>query len=199
MLSANLTIAASLPDVHIQSRIHRTATGGLPPQHLTLPAGNAGTLTTRSQDDAGVVTLSDGHGIQSGDKVDVYWDGGVRFGMDAGVVGNEINIQSGAGDVLPPVDTAVVLTKQVVIDLEVHTDYLLVIAACSTQRTHLEFRSDTSLLGNQKLAADQTWWYVAGLSDDPFSEGTIEKICASNGSSTDAATLKIGGLYDSTP
>ena len=80
MLSANLTIAASLPGVHLQSRIHRTASGGLPPQHLTLPAGKPGSVDYRAGDDWANF-LCVGHGIGPTDTADVYWADGVRYGI----------------------------------------------------------------------------------------------------------------------
>jgi len=68
-----------------------------------LVAAQTGTLTTRTDDNTGVVTLSTGHGIVNG-KVDVYWATGVRYGMDATVATNAVSIDGGAGDVLPTQD-----------------------------------------------------------------------------------------------
>lgn len=66
-----------------------------------------GSLTTRTDDDTGVVTLSTGHGIETADVVDVYWSGGMRYGMTATVSGVEITVDGGAGDNLPAEDTAI--------------------------------------------------------------------------------------------
>jgi len=200
MLNAEMTIAFALPGVGIQSRIRRTANGGLPPQHVSLPAGNAGTLSTRTDANTGVVTLSAGHGVQTGNKVDVYWDGGMRYGMTATVSGNDVTIDAGGGDDLPDESEAVVLTKQVTISLEFNSNNLVVIAAVADQRTHLEFHdgATTSILGKE-LTADEAWSHIAGMGyANPFGSQVVEEIRASNGSATAVATLKIGGLYDST-
>ena len=75
-------------------------------------AAQTGTLTTRTDDDTGVATLSTGHGIETADVVDVYWSGGVRYGMDATVATNAITVDGGAGDALPVQDTAVTVVVQ---------------------------------------------------------------------------------------
>ena len=61
-----------------------------------------GSLTTRTDDDTGVVTAATGHGIENGDVVDVYWIGGMRYGMDVtDVTGSAITVDGGTGTVLP--------------------------------------------------------------------------------------------------
>lgn len=83
-------------------------------QTVDLPAGKAGSLTTRTDDDTGVVTVASGHGITASDFVDLYWSGGNRFGVDVtAVTDTTISINIGSGDNLPAQDTAVVITKQV--------------------------------------------------------------------------------------
>lgn len=81
-----------------------------------IPATQQGTLTTRTSDSAGVVTLQSGHAIATSDIVDLYWDGGARYGMEATVAGDEVTVSGGTGDALPPVSTALTMAKQVLID-----------------------------------------------------------------------------------
>lgn len=68
-----------------------------------------GELTTRTDDDTGVVTaVGTGHTIENADVVDVYWAGGVRYGMDVtDVTGAAITVDGGAGDVLPAQTTTI--------------------------------------------------------------------------------------------
>jgi len=77
----------------------------------TLPALVAaqcdGTLGTRTDEDTGIVTLSTGHGIATSDIVDVYWAGGVRYGMTASVSGVAVTVDGGAGDNLPAQDATI--------------------------------------------------------------------------------------------
>lgn len=83
-------------------------------------AAQTGTLTTRTDDDTGVATLSTGHGIETGDVVDVYFAAGVRYGMDATVATNAVTVDGGAGDALPTQDDAVTVVEQT--DWEVNFD-----------------------------------------------------------------------------
>lgn len=69
----------------------------------------AGTLSARTGDSVGTLTIT-GHGISTGQGVDVYWNSGsnARIGCVAGTVsGDNIPITSGAGDVLPASSTSV--------------------------------------------------------------------------------------------
>lgn len=93
-----------------------------------LVAAQTGTLTTRTGDGIGVATLSTGHGIESADVVDVYWAGGVRYGMVATVSGNAITLDDGAagaggaGDAFPVQDTAVTVVVQTAIEINFDGD-----------------------------------------------------------------------------
>ncbi len=80
-----------------------------------------GALGTRTDADTGIVQLSSGHGILTADVVDVYWVGGVRYGMDATVATNDVTIDGGSGDSLPAQAFAIAaVVKQ--IDWEVNFD-----------------------------------------------------------------------------
>jgi len=72
-----------------------------------------GTLTTRSDDDTGVLTMDDGmHGIATGDVVDVQWADGSRLAITVGTVaGTTVPIDGGRGDVLPAESTAVTVVR----------------------------------------------------------------------------------------
>src|SRR5688572_26126622 len=74
----------------------------------TIPVAVAGVLTTRTDDDTGVITTTSAHGLQVGDRVDIYWDVGIRRGMLVSAVGSATTItvgtgvgDVGAGDVFP--------------------------------------------------------------------------------------------------
>lgn len=92
-----------------------------------LVAAQTGTLSARTDDDAGVATLSTGHGILTGDVVDVYWDGGVRFGMTATVSTNDVSLDGGAGDNLPIQTTPVTVVEQTAIEVNFDGDTLEII------------------------------------------------------------------------
>jgi hypothetical protein len=85
----------------------------------TLQPGKAGTLSTRTDDDTGVITAT-AHGLSVSDVVDVYWSGGRRYGMIVSSVADANNVtvgtaggDVGAGDAFPIATTAVVITERV--------------------------------------------------------------------------------------
>lgn len=74
----------------------------------SIPAAKSGTLTTRTDDDTGILTMTSGHGITTGQKLDVFWAGGSRRNMTVGTVAtNSVPIDLGSGDNLPAASTAI--------------------------------------------------------------------------------------------
>jgi hypothetical protein len=129
MPTAKITSTLSIGGVSMYSSITRTEEGQIG-QEVTLPKATAGTLSTRTDDDTGVVTLASGHGLRVSDVVDVYWDAGIRYGMDVTAVnGDDVSVNLGAGDVLPAQDTAVTVSKQVTVNTDFDGDDMVMIGA----------------------------------------------------------------------
>jgi hypothetical protein len=174
----------------------------------TLPAGKAGTLTTRTDDDTGVATLSGGHGIVTSDVVDVYWSGGSRYGMDATVAVNAVTIDGGAGDNLPAQDTALVVTKQVQVTISMDGDNVALFGVkaefadqASTDKAQVTFHDAADdVIAHLDLNANQlTIIDVEGGDTNPFAGDPITYARATCGSSSAACTLKMVKAQDSTP
>lgn len=88
--------------------------GGLEAIEEPIPIAWASTLSTRTDNNTGILTMDDAeHVIATSDKVDLYWtndDGtlGTRRGMTVGTVsGVTVPIDLGAGDNLPAADTVI--------------------------------------------------------------------------------------------
>lgn len=77
---------------------------------LTVAAATPGTLTTRTDADTGIITLTGGHGLSSGTG-DVFWNDvttgikGSRRGMTWTVAVNALTVDGGTGDDLPATST----------------------------------------------------------------------------------------------
>src|SRR5689334_22516911 len=96
----------------------------------TINAGLAGTLTTRTDNDTGVVTVASGHGVTASDTVDLYTSAGVliRKDMDVtGVTGTTISIDLGTGSNLPTLNDPVVISKQQTVNTSIDGDALKVL------------------------------------------------------------------------
>lgn len=198
MPTTSASMSARIGGVSVSGAVSRTA-GGQISQSVSLEAGHAGSLTTRTDNDTGVATLSTGHGIVTSDKVDVFWTGGLRYGMTATVATNAVTVDGGAGDNLPDALTAVVVCKQVVIDTDFAGDDIDLIVAGADRRCHLHFQqNDGTTLLAVKVEAGEFWeWHSDGNFTNPLAGAAVGKACVSNGSSAGACELRLGVLYDS--
>jgi len=194
-ISSNVSLAG----ISIQSLITREAAGQIS-QQVELPAGKAGTLTTRTSNTVGEATLGTGHGIATGNVVDVSWDGGVRYGVTVGTVaGNVVPLtDSGNGDNLPAQGTDLVVSKQITINTDFDGDDAVMFAVHSTKRSHVDFQDSGGLsLEAVDLPSNEVWWWAEGTGEtNPLSGNAVDRVKVSNGT-IEAATLKIGVLYQS--
>lgn len=151
----------------------------------TLAAAKTGTLTTRTDDNTGVVTGLTGHGVATSDLVDVYWTGGCRYGMAATVSGNAITLDGGAGDNLPVVNTAVTFMEpQLETFIAAAADVQAIVVGCVAQAVAV-FRSDapaTVLAAVVTADSDYVW---DGTTSTPLGDDLVE-VYLSHGDSTGA-------------
>jgi hypothetical protein len=104
-----------------------------------IDAAKSGTLSTRTDNDTGIATLSAGHGITTGSKVDVYWTGGKRYGVTVGTVsGNSVPLDLGSGNNYPSQSTAITVCLRIVEPFLVDGDDVVNAAiTCSNRATVL--------------------------------------------------------------
>ena len=198
--TAQLHTVTQIGGLSIEGVTTRTGDGQLG-YEIDLPAGTAGVSENKTDADTGDVTLEAGHGLSNSDTVDVYWAAGMRYGMDAQVATNVITLDGGSGDDLPANGTAMVVTLQVQINSDFAGDDVKMIVAQCDQRAHIDFQdSGSASLAAVELPADEQWDWVdeQGIAN-PLTGNPVDDIFASNGSSTTAAVLQIGVIYDSTP
>lgn len=207
MPSVQVNISAQGGGVAINGQITRTVNSA-PAFEVALPAGKAGTLSTRTDNTTGTLTMSDaGHGISTGAIADLYWDGGARYGMTVGTVaGTSVPIGGaaslgGTGDNLPIATTAIVACVRTVIGpLTLDGDNCSIAVAClkvaegSLGKGHIECQdvadaviAALDLVGNEPQIVRQNNTDLA----NPLTGNVITEIHASNGSSTVAGTLQV--------
>jgi hypothetical protein len=210
-MDANINLNVECGGIRVNRTYTRSADHPNPYQPAAIPAAKAGSLTTRTSDTAGVVTCSPGHGLTTGMIVDVYWAAGVRYGVAITVATNAVTLADGdhtAGAVLPAQATAVVLCQQVEIATAIDGDNASVFlasleydAVSAAYGGHIHFcESDDSSVADFDLAADKPLF--VDLDQDianPLTGDPIAVCYASHSDTTQAATLKIVTLEDSTP
>jgi len=199
MPTASLSYYTNLGGLAIQAALSRTASGQISHQ-LTLAAGKQSTAWTKTDANTGTATLASGHGIIQDDKVDVFWDGGVRYNMDAiTVAGNDVTVDGGAGDDLPASDTTMVLCTVTELDTDFDGDLASLIVAHTSRRGHMTFLdSGDAVLHAVELPADEGWYWAdeQGVTN-PLTGNPVDRVQVSNGDPTNTSTAKLGVLYDS--
>lgn len=106
----------------------------------TIPAAKTGILTTRTNNTSGEITMdSAGHGISTGDRVDLFWADGQCYGAVVGTVaGAAVPIASVAGGSnLPAEDDAITVCKCVDAPFGFTGDNLTALAVYSAVRGYV--------------------------------------------------------------
>ncbi|WP_254512854.1 hypothetical protein [Anatilimnocola floriformis] len=176
---------------------------------VPVPKAIAGSLTTRTDNDTGVVTVASGHGILDTDTIDLYDADGLLLRKDVdvtAVTSTTITIDAGTGTNLPTQGTAVRVAKQKVISpvffdasgVQAFAVQLSVPGAVTAGRVNF-LSSVPASVGNFELVANVGLVFnVAGGVANPLS-GDAVKVTASNGSIELDGTLTIISMEDRTP
>lgn len=192
---ARTTITTNVAGKSISSVIERTQEDARGVT-IDLVTGKAGTLSTRTDADTGILTVASGHGITDTDTVAVFWEGGSRYNVDVtATTATTISIDVGSGTDLPVATTAVVVSKQSIHNIAIVGDSLEVFAVGSRQRVSVEFwsASPASLLRYDIPTSEGRHWVKSTDVTNPLAGDTVATVRVANGS-TVSATLDIGIL-----
>jgi len=193
-ISGNVQLAGLAMNLDVS----RTQEGQIS-QDPILHKGFVGSLTTRTDDDTGVVTVAS-HDILDTDYVDIYWDGGVAYGGDVTAkTGTTIDVDLLSGDNLPDVSTAVIISKRTQIAIAFDGDDLAMIAAYSASRGHIVFETSVPAdIHNVELLAGDAWYWVSGMGwTNDLAGDPVAFVQATTADTDDDTQLLIGVLYSS--
>jgi hypothetical protein len=144
-----------------------------------LPAAKDGTLTTRTNDTSGTLTMAASHGITTGARLDLYWTGGSRYGITVGTVAtNAVPISGGAGDNLPAEDaeiTAMVPVLETFVVTGADLEFLQV-GSAAPQATAVFREADTTLVlavNTDGSRAGYVWESTNNVTN-PFAENVAD-------------------------
>lgn len=200
-IQGKLSLTLSLPGVSISATVSRPAAGGVPPQEVSLAAAEDGSLTTRTSDTAGTLTMDDaGHGITDGDSIVIFWAAGVAYKATVGTVsGTSVPFTGADGDVLPAQDTDVTVDVIEELDVDFDGDNLELFAANMDRRGFIIFEdSGDAELDAEELIANEPYLYVDGMTaSNPLTGNPVDQVLIANGDSSNTATFKMGGTYNS--
>jgi hypothetical protein len=192
-------LAAQLPGVHVNVSLAKTATGSIA-QSQALAAAKTGSLTERTLDTAGELTMTTGHGITDGARIAIFWSGGCAYlGTVGTVVGNAVPFTGAAGDNLPVEDTAVTVQVMTPLDVDFDGDKAEIVAASFRRRGVVVFEdSGDAVLDAGDIAAGEGYVYVSGLSQsNPLAGNPVDQVWVASGDSDGTNAFVLGVLYQS--
>jgi hypothetical protein len=204
MPQATAQLFLSLGGIQVNGTFLRTAVGQLSDQ-LTpdkLVAGAAGTLTTRTSDTAGIITLASAPTLVNGNKFSIVWaNGSVLTATVTGVSGNAVTFNSAIGDVLPALNAAVVASLLLTVVAPFNGDLVEMMGAVCTNDAAIGFYDATpTLLLRLKLAGGtpqgEPWFWVknSGVTN-PLAGHIVATVSVGNGEA-ESGTFNLAALYD---
>lgn len=165
-----------------------------------IPAAKVGQLTTRTDNDTGVITMVAGHGFATSDRLDVYWDGGSRRGMAATVAVNAVTVDGGYGDNLPTNLTAVTVGKAQEEELLFTGDNALAIVMFGAALGSISIcdAAGLELYGREVGAASQGEqsfeWHEGNGTTNPIAGEDVAKVFFSHSDSGGAKEMRLAIL-----
>lgn len=170
---------------------------------MSVPAAKSGSLSTRTDGDTGELTMGGGHGITTGDRLDLYWSGGCRRGITVGTVdGNAVPIDGGAGDDLPAQSTAITAM------VPVEASFPLTVADAQAVAVKANTISQFTLCEDDDSESysfyvepvvqgqEQSEWWADGFGASPLTETAITKVYLSHGDVNSARTMTAAYLSE---
>lgn len=194
--SARIVTRATVAGVTIESIFNRSDELEQAFQ-AELPPAIEGVLTTRTGDTAGVITVSEGHGITDADTIAIFWEDGSSFAasVDA-TTATTITIDALSGDSLPTQDTAVVVGKEQVHSLPFDGDDLSVLAVGCRLRSSVSFEDGSMLEFRYDLQSNEgRLWFAGSDATNPLASESIDSVRIANGGLI-AQVVSIGLLID---
>lgn len=146
----------------------------------TVLAAQPGVLTTRSTDSTGSLTMTNaGHGIVTGQRVDLYWTGGKCYKAVVGTVsGTTVPIASVAGgDVLPAAASSISvgICNQVAFNVVGDDMEVLAFGAAANGYLVLETAGSAVELAQYQAANTGYLWTSSDGTTNPLATDTITK------------------------
>lgn len=164
-----------------------------------VPAAKTGSLTTRTDNTTGTLTMSAGHGINTGNRLDIFFDGGCRYGVVVGTVAvNSVPFSGGGGDNLPVATTPITAAVPHEEPFVVTGDNVAVLAVKCPQQSVFVFTdaSDAAIFAIPLDEGGAYSWTSEDNASNPLAGGAVAKVYMSHALSTAAARMNGSVLFD---
>ena len=170
----------------------------------TMAVAKIGSLTTRTNNTDGELTMNAGHGIATGNRLDLYWTvGGVKGSRRGVVVGtvatNQVPITGGSGDNLPADESPITAQVPVEKPFSVVGNNVAGLAVYSDKGGQVVIVDGADVeLASFVILADawaRQWWPGNGEAN-PLSGDTATHVFFSHGSSAGTSVMRIAAIVD---
>lgn len=196
-----ITISGTVAGQGFTGSMTRSPAGSI--SHVSsIGAGTSGVLSTRTDNDTGTIT-SNSHPFNDDDIVDIYWTGGMRYGMKvSSAAANTFVLGAsvvGTGDNLPTQGTTVIVCLQETVNIDFDGDDAKLIAITASGRASFDFQegAGTSVAHIEIEDANEIIAWASDTSAaNPLTGNAIGQVKVSNGT-TSAIDAKILVEYDS--
>lgn len=205
MSSGTIQVVANIGGVKETMNIVRSAAATITVES-TLEAGKAGTLSTRTSDTAGTLTLGADHGITDGEVIAIFWPSGVAYLATVGTVdGTSVPFTGAAGDALPEEDAAIVADVMEAHDVEFDGDDLEMLVATFRERGVVVFEDwsgsggdGDAVLDAADIAANEAYLFIADTGEaNPLTGNAVDQVWIANGDPSNSSLFKLAALYNS--
>jgi len=144
-------------------------------------------------------TFTDGHGIIDG-EVNVYWNGGVQYGVTIDVTTNSFTIAAGGlGTDFPANGTQCYIAQEKILNIAIDGDLAEMIGILADVRAFVSFHDvDHHVIRAVELQEDEPDCWDSDMAENPYTGDIITHAHYTQGTIV-AGTLKIAVLQDSTP
>lgn len=202
MPTGTVALGANIGGNAIQTTLTRTG-GGIVYHEIAMAAGLPGSVAWGGA--SAVITLGNGHGLTTANKVALFWSGGKRrlnltiSAADATTI--TVTNATGTGDALPTTSTepnGVVGKENDAPDVNFDGDNAVLFVAACDQRAAANFldAGTASLkIFDIQTAGDMTQWASNTGVTNPLTGNAVADVKAYNGG-TVAATFKIGAIMN---
>lgn len=156
---------------------------------LTVPPAKGGALTVRTDNLSGSLTLGAGHGVATGNRLDLFWTvAGVNFARRGAVVGTvagtAVPFGAGLGDNLPVAGTLLTVGVPVIQPLPVAGNNLVALAAAAeaanAQVVFVDGANAELLAVPIRLTNTAYSWTTADGTTNPLAGVTVANVYASH-------------------
>jgi len=149
---------------------------------ITLVAPSAVSSWVKTDADTAAGDVAAGSAIATG-KVDVYWDGGLRYGVDCVRTVNALTLDGGTGDDFPAsADTTVVVANQQQVNVSIDGDLAEAVGVSATVPAHVDFQdADDDSICPLTLVANEPNMWDSNQATNIYTGDPITKAMVSNG------------------